>query len=69
MGEPQLDLFEEPLPMNVLNAIMKVRTDQQNMRMGLFKRHEELKKDIEFLWTQVEILTELLGRNVPEKRQ
>lgn len=68
MGELQHDFLDDPLPMNVLKAIMKVREDQQNLRMGLFKRHDEMKKDIQFLWDQIEILADLVGRHVPEKR-
>lgn len=54
----QLDLFETPLE----KELKEVRHELRNLQRALFARIGELKKEHEFLYTQVEILVDVIEK-------
>lgn len=51
----QLELFE-PTTMELMNLIGALKSEISVLRKGIFQRYGELKKDQEFLETQLEIV-------------
>lgn len=54
----QTDLFEQPYE----HELRDVRNELRNLQRALFARLADLKKEHEFLYTQVEILVDVMEK-------